>query len=89
MLCPLNGLRNINEFAYGGEVLEAPDSLNCSDREWAEYLFMDENSSGVVHEWWIHAPSSYWFIARRDRKTNEILRTYTPDEFYSRTDESQ
>ena len=87
MHCPLNGLRNISEFAYGGEVLDIPDSLSCSDREWAEYLFIDENRSDVVREWWIHTPSSYWFIAERNRSSNEIIKTYPAADVYS--DEEQ
>ena len=83
MQCPLNGPRNIAEFAYGGEVVDAPDVISCSDREWAEYLFIDDNSSGVVREWWIHTPSSYWFIAERDRSSNEIIKTYPSSDLYS------
>ncbi len=80
MICPLNGPRNISEFAYGGEVTRRPDPANCSDREWGEYLFIDNNSRDIVREWWIHTPSSYWFIAERDRSSNEITRTYAATE---------
>ena len=70
MRCPLNGPRNISEFVYGGEVTEMPDPQSCSEREWADYLFMEENKKGIVKEWWLHAPTSYWFIAERNRATN-------------------
>ena len=33
MNCPLNGLRNIQEFAHGGEVVDQPDPNRCSDAE--------------------------------------------------------
>jgi sarcosine oxidase subunit delta len=38
MNCPLNGPRNISEFAYGGEVREMP-AVNADLREWAAYVF--------------------------------------------------
>ena len=77
MTCPLNGVRNISEFVYGGEVIDMPDPDNYNDREWADYLFMENNTRGVVREWWLHAStSSYWFIAERNTATNEIIKTY-------------
>ncbi|MGH1431436.1 MAG: sarcosine oxidase subunit delta [Neptuniibacter sp.] len=82
MTCPLNGPRNISEFVHGGEVREMPDPNLCSDSEWAEYVFYYENAITVVKEWWLHAPSGYWFIAERHTATDEILRTYDPSEIY-------
>ena len=41
--CPLNGPRNISEFTYGGELHEMPDPDSSGAREWAEYVFFDEN----------------------------------------------
>ena len=78
LTCPLNGPRNISEFIFGGEVIAEPDADTCSDTEWTDYLFMDDNRSGVVREWWFHVPTAYWFIAERDRGSDEILRTYAP-----------
>ena len=76
MPCPLNGPRNISEFVYGGELKDMPDQNHCSDLEWADYVFNHDNLAGVVREWWMHAPSSYWFIAERNTITDEILKTY-------------
>ena len=76
MKCPLNGVRNISEFVCGGEVVDMPDPQACSDRDWADYLFMEANTFGMVREWWMHSASSYWFIAERNTETNEITRTY-------------
>ena len=72
----MNGVRNISEFVCGGEVVDMPDPQTCSDREWADYLFMEKNTKGMVREWWMHSASSYWFIAERNTETNEILTTY-------------
>ncbi len=87
MNCPLNGPRNISEFVYGGEVKDMPDPAQCSDREWAEYVFYADNPIGFVTEWWLHAPSGYWFIAERHTYTDEIRRTYDAAErFKQRVD---
>jgi len=83
MPCPLNGPRNISEFVCHGEVVIAPDPNRSSDTEWAEYVFMLDNDAGVVREWWCHVPTAYWFIAERDTRTDEILRTYAPGEIFT------
>ena len=82
MNCPLNGPRNISEFVCGGEVKPEP-GLDCSNSEWADYVFLENNIAGIVHEWWIHAPTSYWFIATRNTVTEEIINTQTVDEFFT------
>ena len=82
MTCPLNGPRNISEFIYGGEVVAMPDPARSTDAEWADYVFLEENSAGVVREWWCHAPTSFWFIAERDTVRDEILRTYPAGEVF-------
>jgi sarcosine oxidase subunit delta len=82
MQCPLNGLRNISEFVYGGEVKEMPDHTQCSDKEWADYVFYHDNTVRIVQEWWFHSASGYWFIAERHTATDEILRTYDPSDVF-------
>ncbi len=83
MPCPLNGPRNISEFVCGGEVAEMPEPDNCSDREWADYLFLENNTKGIVYEWWMHVPTSYWFIAERNTETDEILKTFPAYELFN------
>lgn len=82
MPCPMNGLRNISEFICGGEVENMPDPATGSDHEWAEYLFIENNTKGVVREWWMHVPTSYWFIAERNTETEEIIKTYPASDLY-------
>lgn len=82
MVCPLNGPRNMSEFVYGGEVKEMPDPNNCSNAQWADYVFYSDNNIGVVREWWLHAASSYWFIAERHTGTDEIVRTYNTSDIF-------
>lgn len=87
MNCPLNGPRNISEFVWGGEVVEEPDPRTSSDATWAEHVFLHDNQPGIVREWWLHAPTAFWFIAERNNVTDEILRTYPAGElFKSRRD---
>ena len=83
MPCPLNGLRNISEFAYGGEVCDMPPTT-ADDAAWADYLFYRDNAADVVCEWWCHLATSYWFIAERSTVTDEIIRTYAPGERYAK-----
>ncbi len=88
MNCPLNGPRNISEFICGGEVREMPDPSTSSDGTWVDYLFVENNTAGVIYEWWCHVPTTYWFIARRDTRTEEILETMAVGDFPSAPDES-
>ncbi len=81
MHCPLNGLRNINEFVFGGEVKPMP-AMDCSDEQWADYIFYHNNSEKVVQEWWLHSASGYWFIAERHRVTDDVVRTFDPSEWF-------
>lgn len=75
--CPLNGPRNIAEFTYGGEFHVMPNPDDCSDRNWAEHVFFDDNVAGVVVEWWCHTASSYWFLVERDTRSDQVLRTFS------------
>ena len=81
MPCPLNGPRNISEFVCGGEVAPAP-AADATSAAWAEHVFLHDNPAGVVREWWQHVPTSYWFIAERDTRTDEILRAYPASEIF-------
>ena len=80
--CPLNGPRNASEFAWGGEVKDMPDPGRCSDADWAEYVFIENNTAGVIREWWCHVPTSFWFIAERNTVTDEIIRTYPAGDLF-------
>lgn len=82
--CPLNGLRNIAEFTYGGEFHGMPDPVNSDARDWAEYVFFHHNKAGRVIEWWCHSASSFWFLAERDTISDTVMRTFTLDEVLKR-----
>ena len=59
-----------------------PEINSVSDEAWANYVIYEQNDIGVVLEWWLHSPSSYWFIAERHNASDEILRTYPADELF-------
>ncbi len=83
MPCPLNGPRNISEFICRGEVIEMPDPAGMADDDWADFVWMSNNTAGVVREWWCHTPTSYWFIAERNTVTDEIVKTYPASEVFN------
>jgi sarcosine oxidase subunit delta len=80
MTCPLNGPRNISEFVCAGEVKAMP-APEAAAIDWARYVYAERNLAGVIFEWWLHVPSTNWFIAERDTRSDEILKTYSVDEF--------
>ena len=78
--CPVNGVRPVSEFAYGGEVRTMPDPATCSDVEWADHIFNRSGIPGVKIEWWYHVPSGTWFQVERDVSADRVIRTWLPGE---------
>lgn len=78
--CPINGLRPVSEFIYGGEVRPMPDPNTSDDDTWADYVFNRTGAPGVKQEWWCHIPSNTWFIVDRNTLTDEIIKSYLYDE---------
>ena len=86
--CPLNGPRNIAEFTYGGEYRKPLAADAASGRRWAEHVFFPENPQGLVLEWWCHTASSFWFLVERDTRTDEVVRTFRPEEIFKAGDQA-
>jgi heterotetrameric sarcosine oxidase delta subunit len=75
--CPNCGLRDVNEFKFQGEVTTRPRQPTL--RELTDYVYFRANVAGVQREWWYHrAGCGLWFLAERDTRTNEVLRTELP-----------
>jgi sarcosine oxidase subunit delta len=74
--CPINGLRPLQEFSYGGEWRPMPDPATASEKQWADYVFNRDGEPGIKREWWYHLASGTWFVAERDTVKDEFLRTY-------------
>jgi sarcosine oxidase subunit delta len=81
--CPINGVRPLNEFMFGGECREMPDPDSSSDLVWASYVHYRDNAPGMKKEWWYHTPSGTWFIAERNTMTDEVLSTYLYGEAFA------
>jgi heterotetrameric sarcosine oxidase delta subunit len=76
--CPNCGPRDVNEFAYQGEVTTRPKE-SPTLRELTSYLYFRRNVAGVQREWWYHRHGCQaWFFAERDTRTNEVLSTELP-----------
>jgi len=72
--CPHCGPRDVAEFHFQGEVTRRPGP-SPTRRELSEYVYF------VQREWWYHRVGcGLWFVADRDTRTNEVLRTeiHTP-----------
>ncbi|MEM7222618.1 MAG: sarcosine oxidase subunit delta [Pseudomonadota bacterium] len=77
--CPYCGARAEIEFSYGAEahIARPEDPAALSDEEWAQYLFMKDNTKGVLAERWVHTHGcGRWFNLLRDTVTDEILAVY-------------
>jgi sarcosine oxidase subunit delta len=74
--CPYCGVRDQSEFRCGGEANRARPQHpeQCSDREWAEYLFYRDNPRGLLHERWVHSYGCrQWFNVIRDTVTHDVV----------------
>ncbi len=78
--CPVNGVRPVQEFVFGGEYRPMPDPAGANDDEWADYVFHRSGEPGIQREWWYHSSSGVWFIAERDTAKDEFIRTYLFEE---------
>ena len=78
--CPNCGARDVNEFAFAGEVTVRP-AASPSLEELTAYLYLRRNVAGVQREWWCHRYGCRaWFQADRDTRTNEVLGVVLPPE---------
>ena len=53
LTCPHCGPRDVNEFAYAGEVTSRPKQ-SPTLRELTDYVYFRRNVAGVQREWWQH-----------------------------------
>ena len=75
--CPWCGRRDEDEFHCGGQSHIQRPSLDCSDAEWGDYLFMRINPKGVSLERWRHTYGCrQWFNVARDTVSHRILAVY-------------
>lgn len=72
--CPWCGPRDESEFVCGGESKLVRPNLDCSDAEWAEYLFVRKNPRGRTEDRWRHAfGCGQWMDVMRDTVSHELF----------------
>ena len=77
--CPHCGPRDVNEFAYAGEVTSRP-AESPGIGELTDYVYFRRNVAGVQREWCYHRfGCEVWFLADRDTRTNEVVRVELPE----------
>jgi sarcosine oxidase subunit delta len=75
--CPHCGIRDHDEFTFGGTSHISRPSFDCSDEEWSQYLYFRDNPKGLHYERWQHAYGcGRWFNVARDTQTHVILAVY-------------
>ncbi|WP_116813320.1 sarcosine oxidase subunit delta [Steroidobacter cummioxidans] len=75
--CPYCGMRDEEEYRFGGESHVTRPLLDANDSVWADYLFNRINPKGIAFERWLHSYScGRWFNVARDTVTHEILAVY-------------
>ena len=75
--CPYCGVRDEDEFKFGGESHIVRPGLEVDDLRWADYLFNRENPRGIAYERWLHSfGCARWFNVARHTVTHEVLSVY-------------
>jgi heterotetrameric sarcosine oxidase delta subunit len=78
--CPNCGVREVTDYAFGGEVTVRPKERPAW-RDLNAYNYFRRNVAGVQREWWFHRSGCRaWFLAERDTRTNRVLWTARPAE---------
>src|ERR1700677_3749087 len=77
--CPYCGARPELEFSHGGQahLARARDPAAVGAQDWADFLYMRDNTRGVHAERWRHTHGcGRFFNALRDTTTDRILAIY-------------
>ena len=85
-------MRDQTEFRCGGEASRTrplhPEQ--CSDQQWADYLFYRDNPKGLLRERWVHSfGCRQWFTVIRDTATHEIVEVTPMGEHHQTAGEIQ
>ena len=80
--CPHCGPRAEIEFRCGGEAhIARPDPATAGDADWEAYLFLRQNTKGVLLERWLHSHGCRrWFNAARDTVSDRFIAFYAMGE---------
>jgi sarcosine oxidase subunit delta len=69
------GARDSEEFTYLGDATPARPAPDAGAPQWAAYVYLRDNPSGVHRELWQHvAGCRSWLVVTRKLRTHEILK---------------
>ena len=72
--CPWCGPRADEEFRYAGDAGKPRPGRDCSDAQWAAYLYLHRNTRGATRELWVHAGGcGRWLILERDTLRHDVI----------------
>ncbi|HEX9906137.1 MAG TPA: sarcosine oxidase subunit delta [Propylenella sp.] len=72
--CPVCGLRDHEEFTYGGDATVArPDVSDGDPSHWAAYVYDRTNPRGPHEEYWHHVHGCrQWLLVMRNTETHAV-----------------
>jgi sarcosine oxidase subunit delta len=74
--CPWCGVRNEDEFSYGGDATVERPADDASQDDWYDYVYTRANPAGRHREYWHHINGCRaWLTVERDTMTHEIYST--------------
>lgn len=72
--CPFCGLRDLDEFEYGGDARVAWPALDADAEHWSAATYLRDDPAGRHVELWRHARGcGLWLRVERDTRTHEIF----------------
>ena len=72
--CPWCGVRNEDEFAYGGDATVVRPADDAAQDDWYDYVYTRDNPAGPHTEYWHHVGGCRaWLKVERDTVTHEIF----------------
>lgn len=71
--CPCCGLRDLDEFEYGGDASVAYPDLGDGAAAWFDPVYRRDDPEGAHRELWRHARGcGLWLIVTRDTLTHDV-----------------
>jgi sarcosine oxidase subunit delta len=72
--CPWCGVRNEDEFSYGGDATVERPADDATQDDWYDYVYTRNNPAGRHREFWHHVNGCRaWITLERDTVTHEIF----------------
>ena len=74
IMCPCCGLRPVDEYRFGGEMPDVPESVVGDDARDLDRVWMFNNIDGPSMERWFHEGGCRrWFTVTRDTHSDRVL----------------